>query len=131
MWTPISDDVLYRKTNAYRFYRCTCGTERWVRVQAVQQGTSKDCGCHRAQQARERLIARHQQGWIASGAGRPKGRVALEVEYRYWSVGRQRWGEWDFYAKVSPSKVEALLAKSTPDLSYRIKPTTVSFHHEK
>jgi len=123
MWTLINEEVTYRGTSAYRFYRCDCGTERWVRTQTVKSGASTNCGCIRAKLAGERLAALHKTGWIASGAGRPKGKVAVEIEYSYWSVSRQKWGTWNFYAKVAPSKVKETLTKSTTDLSYRVKPT--------
>lgn len=123
MWTPINEDVTHRGKSAYRFYRCNCGTEWWVRVQSVKSGASTNCGCNRAKLAGERLVERHKQGLVAPGPGRPRGRVSLEVEYRYWSVSKQKWGPWEFYAKVAPSKVQEILSKSNADLDYRVKPT--------
>ncbi len=54
--------VASRGPHSYWFCRCDCGIEREVRAQALTDGTTKSCGCHRAEIKRQECIDRTIHG---------------------------------------------------------------------
>lgn len=43
-------------------FRCECGTEKEIRIQAVKSGVTKSCGCYNKKAARERMSKMNEGG---------------------------------------------------------------------
>ena len=43
--------LIEKKENRKGLFKCSCGTEKQIRISSVKSGSTKSCGCHRKKQA--------------------------------------------------------------------------------
>ncbi len=81
-WT-ITGDAILRDGHYFVRCRCTCGTEKEVRLDVLKSGNSKSCGCLRTEMSKKRLVSYLTTHGHAKSAGR-------SPTYASWVSMRQR-----------------------------------------
>lgn len=66
-WTYLGNDRPANDGSTESLFRCSCGTERFVKRSSVKRGASKSCGCLKAEVARQMML-KHGRSQDPSGS---------------------------------------------------------------